>query len=223
MGLIRTYGLAHGQVQPTATRIVLMPGAYHTCEQYLQAGFAQAVRARAQPLELTLAVPEQTHLTDRRWIAALHDEIIAPARAHGDASLWLGGVSLGGFMALRFAAQYPQAIDGLCLLAPFLGSRVIAAEIAAHPDVASGQAGSPDEDDDERKIWQYVARLGSSMTATRVFLGLSTGDRFADTQQLLARALPAARTTTRVVDGAHDWPAWRHLWDQFLDEFGKAP
>jgi pimeloyl-ACP methyl ester carboxylesterase len=172
---------------------------------------------------LTLAVPEQAHLTDRRWIAALRDEIIAPARAQRDAALWLGGVSLGGFMALRFAAQYPQAIDGLCLLAPFLGSRAIAAEIAAHSDLSGWQAGDPDEDDDERQIWRYVTRLGSGMTATRVFLGLSTGDRFADTQQLLARALPPARTTTRVVDGAHDWPAWRHLWDQFLDEFGRTP
>jgi pimeloyl-ACP methyl ester carboxylesterase len=220
VGLIRTYGLAHGQLQPTATRVVLIPGAYHTPEQYLQAGFDQAVRARAQPLELTLAVPQLAHLTDRRWIAALHDEVIAPARAQAHTSLWLGGVSLGSFMALLFAAQYPQAIDGLCLLAPFLGSRIIAAEIAAHTNVASWQAGIPEEDDDERRIWQYVARLGSSMTATRVFLGLSSGDRFADTQQVLARALPTARTTTRVVDGRHDWPAWRRLWDQFLDDLG---
>jgi pimeloyl-ACP methyl ester carboxylesterase len=221
VGLIRTYRFAHGPLQSTATRVVLMPGAYHTHEQYLQAGFEQAVRARARPLELTLAVPEVAHLTDRSWIAALHDEVIAPLRTPAGTSLWLGGVSLGGFMALRFAAQYPQALDGLCLLAPFLGSRIIAAEIAAQKDVASWQAGAPYEDDDERRIWQYVAGLGSSMTGTRVFLGLSSGDRFADTQQLLARALPRNRTTTCVVDGAHDWPAWRRLWEQFLDEFEK--
>jgi pimeloyl-ACP methyl ester carboxylesterase len=222
VGLIHTQRIAHGQLQSTETRVVLMPGAYHTAEQYLQAGFDEAVRACAQPLEVTLAIPELSHLTDRRWIAALHDEVVAPARSAAGTSLWLGGVSLGGFMALRFAAQYPQAIDGLCLLAPYLGSRIVAAEIAAHANMASWPEGKLDDDDDERRIWQYVTRLGVSMSATRVFLGLSTGDRFADTQQLLARALPTARSTICALEGEHDWPVWRRLWNRFLDELGKT-
>ena len=124
-------------------------------------------------------------------------------------------------MALRFAAQYPAEVDGLCLLAPYLGSRIIAAEIAtelaAHADMANWQSGCLDEDDDERRIWHYVTRLGASMAPTRVFLGFGAADRFADTQQVLDRALPSERTTTRVIEGGHDWPIWRQLWDLFLE------
>jgi enterochelin esterase-like enzyme len=131
--------------------------------------------------------------------------------------VWLGGVSLGGFMALRFAAQYPDTIDGLCLLAPYLGSRIVAAEIAAFADIGDWEAGVLDDDDDERRVWRYVRRLGHSVSPTRVFLGYGRNDRFADTQQVLARTLPATRCTTSVIDGGHDWPVWRRLWDQFLE------
>ena len=220
------HAVSHQQPAPTRMRVVLMPGAYHSTEQFLRAGFDLAVRERALPLELTLATPELAHLTDRRWLSALHDEVVAPARAHDSAPLWLGGVSLGGFMALRFAAQYPAEVDGLCLLAPYLGSRLIAGEIAtemaAHADLADWHAGPLDDEDDERRIWQYVTRLGASTTPTRVFLGFGAGDRFADTQQVLQRALPAARTTTRVISGGHDWPIWRRLWDHFLDDCASS-
>jgi pimeloyl-ACP methyl ester carboxylesterase len=217
MGLIRAQTVPHAQSGPPALRVVLMPGAYHTPNQFLDAGFAQAVRARAQRVELILAVPELAHLTDRRWLAALHDEVIAPARTQGT-PVWLGGVSLGGFMALRFAAQYPQVLDGLCLLAPYLGSRIVAAQIEARAD--AWQRNPLDEDDDERRIWHYVATLEQGISSTRVFFGYGSGDRFADTQRVLARVLPTSRATIRVIAGGHDWPVWRALWDDFLETEG---
>jgi pimeloyl-ACP methyl ester carboxylesterase len=223
MGVMQIKRIPPDPSRSVAMRVVLMPGAYHTIEQFERAGFDQAVRARNLGVELILATPELAYLTDRRWIAALHDEIVQPASADQRVPLWLGGVSLGGFMALRFAAQYPASIAGLCLLAPYLGSRIIAAEIAAHADMASWHSGELDEDDDERRMWRYTTRLRHSMTPTRVYLGFGGSDRFADTQQLLAAALPTAHTTTRVVAGGHDWPVWRTLWDQFLDACAPSP
>jgi pimeloyl-ACP methyl ester carboxylesterase len=215
--------IAPSRSQPVAARVVLMPGAYHTADQFLHAGFDQAVHARGLPIELILATPQLTHLTDRRWIQALHEEIMLPGRSQPQLPLWLGGVSLGGFMALRYAAQYPSGFTGLCLLAPYLGSRIIAAEVAAHADMAAWQAGVLDDDDDERRIWHYITRMGSSLSSTRVFLGFGAGDRFADTQQMLAHALRPARPTTRVIDGGHDWLIWRALWEQFLDADMVSP
>jgi pimeloyl-ACP methyl ester carboxylesterase len=201
-------------------RVILMPGAFQFPEQFVEAGFDAAVRARCPQWDLIVTAPQLAHLTDRGWITTLHDEIVAPARRRDAASLWLGGVSLGAFMALRFAAQYPDTIDGLCLLAPYLGSRLIANEIQAAGGIAHWQGQVQDEDDDERRIWRYVADLSGGVRATQVFLGYGRADRFADTQQILARSLPSARATTRVMDGGHEWPVWRSLWDQFLQTYG---
>jgi len=201
-----------------SARIVLLPGAYHQLEQFLDAGFDQALRERGRSAELVLAAPERSHLNDRRWLARLRAEVIAPARERGRGALWLGGISLGGFMALRFAAEGLDALDGLCLLAPYLGSRIVAAEVAAHPDLASWQPGALAEDDDDRRIWRFVQGL-RGRSAPRVWLGYGSEDRFADSQRLLERALPAG--STRVTPGGHDWPVWRALWDQFLERLGE--
>jgi pimeloyl-ACP methyl ester carboxylesterase len=208
-------------------QVILMPGAFHAPEQFALAGFDDAVRACCPQLQLRVVVAQSVHLTDRLWIQTLHDEIVANARRSAN-PLWLGGVSLGAFKALRFAAQYPDAIDGLCLLAPYLGSRLVAAEIQASGGIAHWKAHILDEDDDERRIWRYVAGLSDSVNgsvgggrrATQVFLGYGRADRFADTQQILARSLPAACTVTSVMDGGHEWPVWRQLWDQFLHIYG---
>ena len=195
-------------------RIVLLPGAYHALEQFVGAGFDRALRDRGLAAELIVAAPELAHLNDRAWLTQLRREVIAPARERGAGALWLGGISLGAFMALRFAAEGAEALDGLCLLAPYLGSRIVAAEIAAQGTLANWRAERLGEDDDERRIWRFIQGLGTA-AAPRVFLGFGSEDRFADTQRLLASALPA--DSTHVVPGGHDWPVWRRLWDQFLD------
>jgi hypothetical protein len=195
-------------------RIVLLPGAYHALDQFVGAGFDRALRERGLAAELIVAAPELAHLNDRGWLTQLQREVIAPARERGAGALWLGGISLGAFMALRFAAEGAEALDGLCLLAPYLGSRIVAAEIAAQGTLASWRAERLSDDDDERRIWRFIQGLGTAV-APRVFLGFGSEDRFADTQRLLASALPA--DSTRVIPGGHDWPVWRRLWDQFLD------
>ena len=195
-------------------RIVLLPGAYHALEQFVGAGFDRALRDRGLAAELIVAAPELAHLNDRAWLTQLRREVIAPARERGAGALWLGGISLGAFMALRFAAEGTEALDGLCLLAPYLGSRIVAAEIAAQGTLANWRAERLGEDDDERRIWRFIQGLGTAV-APRVFLGFGSEDRFADTQRLLASALPA--DSTHVIPGGHDWPVWRRLWDQFLD------
>jgi len=195
-----------------AVGIVLLPGAFQQLSDFVRAGFGEALRARDPTAELILTAPRLAHVADRDWLRRLHDEVLVPARARSG-TLWLGGVSLGGFMALRYAAQYLEGFDGLCLLAPYLGSRIVAAEIAAHADRDRARAGALEDDDDERLIWQYACVL--STAPPRVFLGFGSEDRFADTQRLLAQALPAP--ATHVIPGGHEWPVWRRLWDMFLD------
>jgi pimeloyl-ACP methyl ester carboxylesterase len=201
---------------PAQACIVLLPGALQVLEDFRRAGFDAALQQRRLPLELLLVAPAPAHLTDRSWIEALKQEIIEPLR-QTRRPLWLGGISLGAFRALRYAAEFPQGVDGLCLLAPYLGSRIVAAEIAACRSFKDWQPGALAAEDDERRIWAYVRDLRTP--PPEVFLGLSRGDRFADTQQLLARALPASSRFE--IEGRHEWPVWRQLWDIFLDRQGQ--
>ena len=192
-------------------RMVWLPGAYHGAQDFVTAGFAAAVRSRGLALDLLFVDLELAHVDDRSVLDRLRSDCVLPARAAG-VSLWLGGISLGGLFALEYAAAHPDELDGLCLLAPYLGHRALTAEIAAAPGLAAWQPGELAESDEERRIWRYIKTRGG---ACPLYLGFGQGDRFSAAHRLVADTLPAA--AVNVIDGGHDWPTWARLWENFLD------
>ncbi len=205
-----------GAVAPV--RIALLPGAYQEPEEFRQAGFATAVEQRGLAIDLEFLAPDVGHLLDRSVLEALHDAVVLPARAAGCRSVWLGGVSLGGFMALAYAAVRPGTLDGLCLFAPYLGNRRMTGEVSRAGGVRGWCPGVIAHDDEERRIWALIQGLHSQQLA--VHLGIGRHDRFGHGHGLFADALPASAVD--VVDGGHEWAVWRRLWDLFLDRFAES-
>jgi pimeloyl-ACP methyl ester carboxylesterase len=196
-----------------ATRIVLLPGAYHAPEDLVEAGFLAAARARRPRVDLQFVDLELRHLTDRDALEGLRTQIVVPARAAGCASVWLMGASLGGYIALDYASLHPRDLRGICLLAPFLGDRRVIAQIARAPGVAHWQPGPADEDDMDRRIWRFIKTCGRG--GPLVYLGCGREDRYAFAHELLAAALPPG--AAHRIAGGHDLATWRVLWEMFLD------
>jgi pimeloyl-ACP methyl ester carboxylesterase len=179
---------------------------------------------------------ELQYLGDTTALLRLRDELVLPARKMG-VSLWLAGISLGGMIALDYAATYPNDLDGLFLLSPYLGNRMLIAEIAAAPELGSWQPGPLADSDAERRIWRYLQpradhawpqcrtapggagqsplRAAAVQPRPRLHLGFGRDDRFAAAHRLLAQSLPA--DSVAIIDGGHDWPTWTRLWENFLD------
>jgi len=193
-------------------RVLMLPAAYSGPEDFVRAGFARAVRQRHLEVDLLFAQLELQHLTDRTLLARVRQELLLPARAQG-CSIWLGGISLGGYVALCCAERYPQEIDGLCLFAPHLGSHIMTDEIARADGVHAWRPGEIAADDQERRIWRFIQTLGAR--ALPIHLGLGREDRFAPRHRLMAAAL--APGSVDIVPGGHDWPTWYRLWENFLD------
>jgi pimeloyl-ACP methyl ester carboxylesterase len=199
-----------------------LPGAYHGAEDFVSAGFAEAVHRRQAALDLIFVDLQLSHVGDRSVLERLRSDIVLPARAAG-VSLWLGGISLGGLFALDYAATFAHELAGLCLLAPYLGNRILTGEIARAPGLAAWQPGELAETDEERRIWRYIQRRGVAtpgvatpgVATLPLHLGYGRADRFAAAHALLAATLPA--DCVDVIDGAHDWPTWLRLWENFLD------
>jgi pimeloyl-ACP methyl ester carboxylesterase len=191
--------------------MVWLPGAFHLAEDFLAAGFAEAVLLRGLALDLVFVDLELEHVADRSALERLREEVVLPAHAAG-ISLWCGGVSLGGLFALGYAAQHPEEFDGLCLLAPYLGNRILIKEIARAPALNAWQPGILAESDEERRIWHYIRDRGGD--SRPLYLGFGRQDRFAPAHALLAQTLPADRVD--MIEGGHDWPTWTQLWEHFL-------
>jgi hypothetical protein len=71
--------------------MVWMPGAYHAAQDFLTAGFVEAVRTRRLDLDLIFVDLEMEHVGDRRPLERLRSDIVLPARTAG-VSLWLCGI-----------------------------------------------------------------------------------------------------------------------------------
>jgi hypothetical protein len=195
-----------------SVRMLWLPGAYHSNRDFLEAGFADAVRARDLDIDLVFMDLEMDHIGDRSLIARLRSEQVLPARAAG-VELWLGGISLGGLFALDYAAEHPGEIDRLCLLAPYLGNRLLTGEIAASGGLAGWRPGELADTDVERRIWRHIKERRAEAEA--LHLGYGRDDRFAPAHALMAAALPLE--CVDVIDGGHEWSTWRKLWENFLD------
>lgn len=195
------------------TRIALLPGAHAEPEDFQREGFAEAVHSRRLAIDLEFVAPELQHVLDRAILESLTRDVVAPARASGCRSLWLGGISLGGFIALAYAERRPEDLDGLCLLAPYLGNRIVTGEIARAGGVSRWNPERIEDDDEERRIWRFIRNRGSRRP--RMYLGLARHDRFGHGHALFANVLPA--DAIDVVEGGHDWHAWRQLWALFLE------
>jgi pimeloyl-ACP methyl ester carboxylesterase len=201
--------------RPAPARILLLPGAKESGDGFARAGFHDAVRERGLAIELEYCELEFEHVTDRSMLDRLRIGSVAAARAAGCDAVWLAGVSLGGFLALDFAEQYPTELDGVCLIAPYLGTRIITREIRLAGGVAGWSPGDVAAEDEDRRIWRFIKSHGGRQPA--LYLGYGRDDRFGDSQQLLADALPPE--SVDVVSGAHDWPVWRQIWNLFLDKW----
>jgi alpha-beta hydrolase superfamily lysophospholipase len=194
-----------------AVSVVLLPAAHTGPEDFVRAGFGEAVRERALDLDLTFAALEFAHVTDRSVVERIHAEHVRPALARGS-TLWLGGISLGGYVALCCAEADPRGIAGLCLMAPYLGSYLVTTEVA-RAGLGAWQCGRPAADDEERRVWRFLKTRPPG--APQMHLGLGREDRFRDRHELLAAELAPGEVDR--VAGGHDWPTWRRLWDNFLD------
>src|SRR5256885_16513018 len=113
-----------GQAAPI--RVVMLPAAYSRPEDFVREGFVEAVRARALAVDLVFAAPELPQVVDRSALECLHEDIVRPARRAGCA-VWVGGVSLRGYISPAFAARHARGLPGVCVVAPYLRSPIITA------------------------------------------------------------------------------------------------
>ena len=191
--------------------LVLLPGAQMYAAHIAQAGLPDALTESG--VKLDLHVPD-LHLDPVDSAAAsrrLSEEVLAPLHEQYP-EIWLGGISLGGMLALHHAQRDASGLSGLCLIAPYPGSRLTTNTIARAGGI---EAWEPDERqrlDTEFQVWAGVRK---GLPRLPVFMGYGKGDRFAGAMRPLAEELPDV--SLHELDGGHDWSAWIPVWRRFLE------
>lgn len=191
--------------------LVLLPGAYMTPEHFAENGFFADASVRHLRLDIVAVDLGLDAVSSGEALPAVIEQILIPARAQYR-QVWLGGISLGGLLALCLNADHPGLVDGLCLIAPYPGSRLTTNAIKRAGGLDVWEPTAVDLTDPECRAWRWLKAPPASFP---VFVGYGTEDRFAEGMQAIAARFPP--TARCALPGDHDWPVWRDLWEYFLN------
>ena len=194
--------------------LVMLAGAYDRAQDFVDHGFDRACRESRQTLDLCFVTTRLDAVADGRIATLLHQQLIAPARAAGYGRLLLGGISIGGQVALIHQDEYPDSIDALALIAPYPGNRMITGELSRAGGLMDWRPPSLGAEQGELRAWRSLRRsaLGDGPP---VWLGYGEQDRFAGAHRMMGAALDPQAVVA--LPGAHDWPTWKNLWNNYLN------
>lgn len=196
--------------------LLMLPGAKNTPQQLADYGFIRVLRERGLPVDVLILDAHVDLYLVRADIEALLHRTLDEVRASGYRRIWLLGISLGGTGAMLCATQRPTEIEGVLLLAPFLGTRGIIAEVEAAGSLQHWQAGEIGSRDYERALLEQLRRSPPGTSGfPPVFLGYGGEDRYRGASSMLSAYLPEQYVS--VVSGGHDWETWQLLWQNLLD------
>ena len=197
------------------TLVIALPGLQVTPEDFVARGLVAALQARVAADVTALAIDPNDYF-ERDFTSRLRNEILLPARDGGYARIVILALSLGALGALRYAERASEDLDGLILLAPFLGNPGTIAEVERAGGLGAWIPAPLSRSDIERPglLWLKSHTAGAPARPW-LHLGFGTEDRFRAGARLLAASLPPDCITA--LPGDHDWPTWARLWQAMLD------
>ncbi len=126
---------------------------------------------------------------------------------------------MGGLGTLLVARDNPELVDGIVLLAPFLGDEAVIRSVV---DAGGLRAWEPppieepvDQEHYSEALWAWLKGYADHPDERPpLFLGFGTEDRLAPAARTLAAVLPADRVLT--ASGGHSWSTWSVLWRRLM-------
>jgi len=119
--------------------LIMLPGAGIEAAAFSENGLVAALHEQEPAVDIAALRPDITLYLDGGFVEALHRAVVEPALAQGYTRIWLLGISLGGMGALLYASAHGALVEGLILLAPFLGTRGTLAEMTKAGGLAAGR------------------------------------------------------------------------------------
>lgn len=196
--------------QPAQRLMVVLPGRGDDLAGLQASGIVHAVQGAWPDADVVLAELTLGYYMRGDAPERLHREVILPARARGYREIWLAGASMGGMGTLMYERLHPGELDGLVLLAPFLGDRPLLREIRQAGGLAAWDPGPVQQVDGktwQRELWRHLKSWsGDSDRPRQVWLAYGDRDYLRDTLPPLAGLLPEDQVST--LPGGHTWTVW---------------
>lgn len=194
--------------------VIMLPGAGDRVGVYAARGFVAALRESGMDVDVLEVDAHYGYYRSRTLLERMEQDVLAPRRGQYE-EVWIVGLSMGGIGALLSAWTYPDDVDGLVLIAPYLGRRKTLRQIADAGGLASWQP-PRGEGEWDVEIWRMLKDVSEGRRASpEIWLVYGEDDFGVAAHRLLAAGLPPERVDT--APGGHEWPVWTILWGRLMD------
>ncbi|MCA9685587.1 MAG: alpha/beta hydrolase, partial [Myxococcales bacterium] len=142
--------------EPASTLVIMLPGAGDRVGTYDEHGFVELMHQSGMAVDILEVDAHYGYYRSRTLLERMEQDVLAPNRGRYQ-EIWVVGISMGGIGALLTAWTFPEDIDGLILMAPYLGRRKTLRAIESAGGLARWQP--PAEIDDEEwdvEIWRML-------------------------------------------------------------------
>lgn len=154
------------------------------------------------------------YYANRILVTRLREDVILPAKQQGYESISLAGISMGGLGCLLYSEAYPQDIDRIYLIAPFLGKEKVQRQIRTKGGLANWTLPLENSDEWSFTLWDHLKRIIShEQGADKLFLGYGNDDRLGG-HDLLAASMPDRNVIH--VPGGHRDGVFTAIWESML-------
>jgi pimeloyl-ACP methyl ester carboxylesterase len=198
--------------------MVLLPGAGDTAETFREKGFVEAIQGSGARVDVVAANATLGYYLRGTAAERIEIDVVAPLRTRGYEQIWVLGISMGGFGAFHYTQFFPEHVDGILALAPYLGDLSLGREIRDAGGLAKWTPDPPApivEDNYQRQLWSWLHNVTTGkQPGPQIYLGYGDQDGLGAQDALLAQALPPDHVFH--APGGHDWGPWRALLLQFL-------
>jgi len=198
--------------------IIFLKGRGGNNEVFASEGYINDIRTRKLPFDMAAPNTHLGYYFGETLVPRLKADIIEPAQKKGYETFWLVGFSMGGLGALMYTRQHPGDVEGVCLIAPFLGYDGIIREITDAGGVRKWDPGKYNPDKDwQRMLWHWLKQCADGEKPMPVlYLGYGDEDSFVSAQALLEDILPRDHVFT--TPGGHTPKTMKELWYIFLEK-----
>lgn len=208
-----------------APLVVVLPGRADNIDVMSEFGIADAVQRSWPQAEVLLTSATLDYYMEGNLPRRIHEEIIRPARQRGVREIWLVGASLGGMGALLYEREYPGDVQGIVLLAPYLGKRAILSEIERAGGVEQWSPGIEPQPMSaktyQRELWRYLKTWSTRPElAARVWVAYGDRDRLRKAIPVLVPLLPSEQVLQR--PGGHKWSVWTPAAEEIFVRIAKS-
>ena len=210
----------HRRAAPARARalVVMLPGVGDRAGTYDKHGFVQTMRESGMDVDMLEVDAHYGYYRSRTLLERMEHDVLAPNRELYD-EIWLVGISMGGIGALLTAGNFPQDIDGVILMAPYLPGRRTLTQIQRAGGLAAWEPPPRTASEPwDVEVWRMLKRLCVTPRADEPELYLMYGedDFGVRAHELVAARLPPDRVKT--APGGHAWSTWSALWGQLMAE-----